>query len=162
MVARQWQTNAPPPNTHTISYTLECNYNSGRQSNALTAATLDNGRASPATPYSPMGHRFSIQDFEQVRLCHDSTTYVNVMTLTVIMLQVGRALAISAAALDMYQLNPWSHLPTTEYGSVAGVRQRLDPHFQIKKCISHASYCSVMHTCICDAIQDGERLGGVD
>ena len=54
--------------THTlhISYTLECNYNSGRQSNALTTATLDNGRASPATPYSPMGHRFSIQDFEQV------------------------------------------------------------------------------------------------
>ena len=40
-----------------------------------------------------------------------------------IILQVGRALAISA--LDMYQLNPWSRLPTTEYGSVAGVRQRL-------------------------------------
>ena len=51
-----------------ISYTLECNYNSGRQSNSLTAATLDNGRASPATPYSPMGHRFSIQDFEQVHI----------------------------------------------------------------------------------------------
>ena len=39
------------------------------------------------------------------------------------MLQVGRALAISA--LDMYQLNPWSRLPTTEYGSVAGIRQSL-------------------------------------
>ena len=54
--------------THTVScsYTLECNYNSGRQSNALTAATLDNGRTSPAVPYSPMGHRFSIQDFEEV------------------------------------------------------------------------------------------------
>ena len=48
------------------SYTLECNYNSGRQGNPLTAATMDNGRASPPVPPSSMGHRFSIQDFEQV------------------------------------------------------------------------------------------------
>ena len=53
--------------THSYSYTSECNYNSGRQSNALIAATLDNGRASPSMPFSPMAHRFSIQDFEQVR-----------------------------------------------------------------------------------------------
>lgn len=86
---------------HIHCYTLECNYNSGRQGNALTPATLDNGRASPPLPPSPMGHRFSIQDFEQV----------------------GRALAVSA--LDMFQLNPWSRLPTTEYSSVAGVRQSL-------------------------------------
>lgn len=48
------------------SYTLECNYNSGRQCNPITEATLSDGRASPASPFSPVSHRFSIADFEQV------------------------------------------------------------------------------------------------
>lgn len=48
------------------SYTLECNYNSGRQCNTLPEATLDDGRASPASAFSPITHRFSIADFEQV------------------------------------------------------------------------------------------------
>lgn len=48
------------------SYTLECNYNSGRQCNTLGAATLDDGRATPPHPGSPMPHRFSVQDYEQV------------------------------------------------------------------------------------------------
>ena len=50
------------------SYTLECNYNSGRQSNYLSSATCDNSRASPSVPYSPMPQRFSIASFEQVHV----------------------------------------------------------------------------------------------
>ena len=48
------------------SYTLECNYNSGRQVNSMSEATLAEGRATPPHPGSNMPHRFSIQDFEQV------------------------------------------------------------------------------------------------
>ncbi len=48
------------------SYTLECNYNSGRQCNQLSEATLDDGRSSPAQPFSPVSHRLTIADFEQV------------------------------------------------------------------------------------------------
>lgn len=53
--------------TCTCSYTLECNYNSGRQSNAVSSATCDNGQASPALHYSPMPHRYCIASFEQVQ-----------------------------------------------------------------------------------------------
>ena len=38
-------------------------------------------------------------------------------------LQVGRALAVSL--LDLHQLNPWSRLTTTSFGSLAGVKQSL-------------------------------------
>jgi hypothetical protein len=83
------------------SYTLECNYNSGRQRNAVSSATCDNGRASPAQPYSPMPHTYCIASFEQV----------------------GRALAV--ALLDLHSLNPWTRLPTSEPGSLAAWRASL-------------------------------------
>ena len=38
-------------------------------------------------------------------------------------LQVGRGLVISI--LDLYQINPWSRLPTSEYATLHGVRQHL-------------------------------------
>ncbi len=44
--------------------------------------------------------------------------------------QVGRALAVSA--LDMYQLNPWSRLPTTDYGSLSALRQSVA--LRLKSC----------------------------
>lgn len=38
-------------------------------------------------------------------------------------LQVGRGLAVSI--LDLYQINPWSRLPTSEYSTLHGIRQHL-------------------------------------
>lgn len=83
------------------SYTLECNYNSGRMCNPLTPATLDGSKATPPSSMQTMGHKFSISDYEQV----------------------GHALAV--ALLDKYMLNPWSRLPTTKYKSVSAVQQLL-------------------------------------
>ena len=110
------------------SYTLECNYNSGQQCNALQAATLDDGRASPAFAFSPISRRFSIADFEQVSR-HRGKAFHGVL-ITVLLshiffatFQVGRALAYSL--LDLHQLNPWTRLPNTSFGSVSGVRQNL-------------------------------------
>ncbi|XP_032234013.2 cytosolic carboxypeptidase-like protein 5 isoform X2 [Nematostella vectensis] len=79
------------------SYTLECNYNSGRMLNAVPPATCDSGRATPPPPpgFPP---KFTTEIYEEV----------------------GRALAI--AALDMNNTNPWSRLPMSEFGSVEGVR----------------------------------------
>ena len=57
-----------PLHLHVRSYTLECNYNSGRQSNAVSTATMDSGKASPPHPPSPMAHKYSIADYEQVRI----------------------------------------------------------------------------------------------
>jgi len=52
------------------SYTLECNYNSGRQSNAVSDATKDKGKASPSFNASPISHRYCIADFEEVFFCY--------------------------------------------------------------------------------------------
>lgn len=51
-----------------LSYTLECNYNSGRQCNAVSPATSDDGRASPPLPYSPMPHKYNVATFQHVCL----------------------------------------------------------------------------------------------
>lgn len=83
------------------SYTLECNYNSGRRTNGLSPATMDSGRATPPQQPSPIPHRYTTSNFEEV----------------------GRGLAL--AILDLYQLNPWSRLPTTEYATLNGIRQSL-------------------------------------
>ena len=51
---------------NTLSYTLECNYNSGCCCNALSPAVLADGQTTPPHPGSPMAHRYSIADYEQV------------------------------------------------------------------------------------------------
>lgn len=79
------------------SYTLECNYNSGRFVNSLAPATNDDGRATPP-PLAGFPPKYGPQHYEEV----------------------GRAVAI--AALDMTDTNPWSRLAATENGSVHGVR----------------------------------------
>jgi hypothetical protein len=47
-------------------YTLECNYNSGRQTNAVGPVTCDHGTISPKLLYSPMPFRYNIASFQQL------------------------------------------------------------------------------------------------
>lgn len=47
------------------SYTLEGNYNSGRQVNSLSPATMDDGRATPP-PLAGFPPRFTIAMYEEV------------------------------------------------------------------------------------------------
>ncbi|XP_022089506.1 cytosolic carboxypeptidase-like protein 5 isoform X2 [Acanthaster planci] len=79
------------------SYTLECNYNSGRFVNSLSPATMDDGRATPP-PLAGYPPKYTPAHFEEV----------------------GRAVAV--AALDLTNTNPWSRLASTEYSNVMGVR----------------------------------------
>lgn len=50
------------------SYTLECNYNTGRSVNSIPVACHDNGRASPP-PAPAFPSRYTVELFEQVRGC---------------------------------------------------------------------------------------------
>ncbi|CAL8315840.1 unnamed protein product [Merluccius merluccius] len=79
------------------SYTLECNYNTGRAMNTIPPALHDNGRATPPpTPSFPP--KFTPEIYEQV----------------------GRAVAISA--LDMVESNPWPRLVLSEHSCLANLR----------------------------------------
>ncbi|XP_064847868.1 cytosolic carboxypeptidase-like protein 5 isoform X1 [Oncorhynchus masou masou] len=79
------------------SYTLECNYNTGRTVNTIPPACHDNGRATPPPPpaFPP---KYTPEIFEQV----------------------GRAVAI--AALDMADCNPWPRLVLSEHSSLTNLR----------------------------------------
>ncbi|XP_077990870.1 cytosolic carboxypeptidase-like protein 5 [Glandiceps talaboti] len=79
------------------SYTLECNYNSGRMVNPVAPATMDDGRATPP-PLIGFPPKYTPGHYEEV----------------------GRAVAI--AALDYANCNPWSRLPLTEHTHLEGVR----------------------------------------
>ncbi|XP_076440086.1 cytosolic carboxypeptidase-like protein 5 isoform X2 [Babylonia areolata] len=79
------------------SYTLECNYNTGRMVNPVPPASGDDGRATPP-PMAGFPPKYTQAHFEEV----------------------GRAVA--TAALDMIDSNPWSRLSHSEHCSVHGVR----------------------------------------
>ncbi|XP_038607655.1 cytosolic carboxypeptidase-like protein 5 isoform X1 [Tachyglossus aculeatus] len=79
------------------SYTLECNYNTGRSVNSIPAACHDNGRASPP-PLPAFPSRYTVELFEQV----------------------GRAVAI--AALDMAECNPWPRIVLSEHSCLTNLR----------------------------------------
>ncbi|XP_074847649.1 cytosolic carboxypeptidase-like protein 5 isoform X3 [Carettochelys insculpta] len=85
------------------SYTLECNYNTGRSVNSIPVACHDNGRASPPPP-TTFPTKYTVELFEQV----------------------GRALAI--AALDMAECNPWSRLVMSEHSSLSNLRAWMLKH----------------------------------
>ncbi|OCT66232.1 cytosolic carboxypeptidase-like protein 5 isoform X2 [Xenopus laevis] len=90
------------------SYTLECNYNTGRCVNSIPAACHDCGRASPPPPpaFPP---KYTTQVFEQI----------------------GRAVAI--AALDMAECNPWPRLIMSEYNNLTNLRAWMLKHLRNTK-----------------------------
>ncbi|NXD04664.1 CBPC5 protein, partial [Certhia familiaris] len=79
------------------SYTLECNYNTGRSVNSIPGACHDNGRASPPPPPA-FPSRYTVELFEQV----------------------GRAVAV--AALDMADCNPWPRIVLSEHTCLGNLR----------------------------------------
>ncbi|KAF6101918.1 ATP/GTP binding protein like 5 [Phyllostomus discolor] len=85
------------------SYTLECNYNTGRSVNSIPPACHDNGRASPPPPPA-FPSRYTMELFEQV----------------------GRAMAI--AALDMAECNPWPRIVLSEHSSLTNLRAWMLKH----------------------------------
>ncbi|KAJ1158462.1 hypothetical protein NDU88_011150 [Pleurodeles waltl] len=90
------------------SYTLECNYNTGRSVNAIPTACHDNGRASPPPPpaFPP---KYTTDIFEQV----------------------GRAVAI--AALDVAECNPWPRIIMSEYNCLSNLRAWMLKHVRNMK-----------------------------
>ncbi|CAL1538199.1 unnamed protein product [Lymnaea stagnalis] len=80
------------------SYTLECNYNTGRMVNTVPPASNDNGRATPP-PMAGFPPKYTQAHFEDV----------------------GKAVAI--AALDLLNMNPWSRVTLTEHNNLFGVRE---------------------------------------
>ncbi|XP_015715097.1 cytosolic carboxypeptidase-like protein 5 isoform X2 [Coturnix japonica] len=85
------------------SYTLECNYNTGRSVNSIPLACHDNGRASPPPPPT-FPSRYTVELFEQV----------------------GRALAV--AALDMAECNPWPRIVLSEHSCLSNLRAWMLKH----------------------------------
>nr|XP_056708356.1 cytosolic carboxypeptidase-like protein 5 [Euleptes europaea] len=85
------------------SYTLECNYNTGRSVNTVPAACHDNGRATPP-PLPTFPSKYTMELFEQV----------------------GRALAI--AVLDMAECNPWPRIVLSEHSCLSNLRAWMLKH----------------------------------
>lgn len=90
------------------SYTLECNYNTGRSVNTIPPACHDNGRATPPPPHA-FPPKYTPEVYEQV----------------------GRAVAI--AALDMAESNPWPRLVLSEHSSLVNLRASLLKHVRNSK-----------------------------
>lgn len=82
------------------SYTLECNYNTGRMVNLLPPCVRDSGRMSVNPAYA-VPPKYTPLVFEEV----------------------GRALGVSI--LDLTSSNPCSRIPNSEHRSVNGVRDWL-------------------------------------
>lgn len=94
-----------------FSYTLECNYNTGRLVNSIPPACHDNGRATPPPPpaFPP---KYTPQVYEQV----------------------GRAVAV--AALDMEESNPWPRLVLSEHSSLVNLRASVLKHVRNSKSLA--------------------------
>ncbi|XP_063243538.1 cytosolic carboxypeptidase-like protein 5 [Bacillus rossius redtenbacheri] len=85
------------------SYTLECNYNTGRIVNILPPCARDNARYSAPSFLVPP--KYTPHIFEEV----------------------GRALGVSI--LDLSGQNPWSRLPNSEFHTLSGVRDWLRANY---------------------------------
>lgn len=103
------------------SYTLECNYNTGKTMNTIPPACHDNGRASPPPP-SSFPPKYTPEIFEQV----------------------GRAVAVSA--LDMAECNPWPRLVLSEHTCLTNLRAWILKHVRTTKGLNaHCNAPSKVH-----------------
>uniref|UniRef100_A0A1A7XB80 Cytosolic carboxypeptidase-like protein 5 n=1 Tax=Iconisemion striatum TaxID=60296 RepID=A0A1A7XB80_9TELE len=93
------------------SYTLECNYNTGKSMNTIPPACHDSGRATPPPP-SSLPPKYTPEIFEQV----------------------GRAVAISA--LDMAECNPWPRLVLSEHTCLTNLRAWILKHVRNTKALN--------------------------
>eukprot|EP00794_Sanderia_malayensis_P004908 gene4908-5555_t len=93
------------------SYTVECNYNTGRITNNVPPAFNDNGRATPPpqTSYPPK---------------YTPDVYA----------EVGKAMAISV--LDLFEINPWSRVLASEFKTIANTKAWLLTYIQQTKAIA--------------------------
>ncbi|XP_077186533.1 cytosolic carboxypeptidase-like protein 5 isoform X3 [Paroedura picta] len=96
------------------SYTLECNYNTGRSVNTVPAACHDNGRATPP-PLPTFPSKYTAELFEQV----------------------GRALAV--AVLDMAECNPWPRIILSEHSCLNNLRAWMLKHVRSMRVLTGCS-----------------------
>ncbi|XP_052740659.1 cytosolic carboxypeptidase-like protein 5 isoform X2 [Bicyclus anynana] len=103
------------------SYTLECNYNTGRLVNVLPPTAREGpGAVPPATPLPP---KYTPHIFEEVRHCRAK----NVEGFEEIdPAQVGRSLGSSI--LDLTGQHPNSRIPCSEHRNLSAVREWLRAH----------------------------------
>lgn len=92
------------------SYTLECNYNTGRLTNNLPPTVRNSDLATADTYSSPVPPKYNPQVFEEV----------------------GRA--VGASILDLTGQNPLTRLPNSEFHSLSGLR-----HWLMSNCVSSAA-----------------------
>ncbi|KAK2890372.1 cytosolic carboxypeptidase-like protein 5 [Channa argus] len=105
------------------SYTLECNYNTGKSMNTIPPACHDNGRATPPPPPS-FPPKYTPEIFEQV----------------------GRAVAVSA--LDMAECNPWPRLVLSEHSCLTNLRAWILKHVRNTRGLNthiHAHHLPKIH-----------------
>ncbi|KAK2856486.1 hypothetical protein Q5P01_005221 [Channa striata] len=105
------------------SYTLECNYNTGKSMNSIPPACHDNGRATPPPPPS-FPPKYTPEIFEQV----------------------GRAVAVSA--LDMAECNPWPRLVLSEHSCLTNLRAWILKHVRNTRGLNihiHAHHLPKIH-----------------
>ena len=87
--------------TFAHSYTLECNYNTGRTTNAVPGASHDKGRASPPSKASSSSPKYNPD----------------------VWMNVGRA--CMASILDLVEENPWSRIIRSRYHTLDAARMVL-------------------------------------
>lgn len=137
------------------SYTLECNYNTGKTMNTIPPACHDNGRATPPPPpsfppkYTPeifeqVGKQFFFSFMGYASVCctfwvYKQTAKPNVpwklkqfwSNQVYVVHQVGRAVAVSA--LDMAECNPWPRLVLSEHSCLTNLRAWILKHVRNTK-----------------------------
>ncbi|XP_075971390.1 cytosolic carboxypeptidase-like protein 5 isoform X3 [Anticarsia gemmatalis] len=110
------------------SYTLECNYNTGRLVNVLPPAVRD-GPAPPAAQ-APLPPKYTPHIFEEVnpfqaRLCRPKVHILEVYE-EINPYEVGRSLG--ASILDLTGQHPNSRIPCSEHRNLNAVRDWLRAH----------------------------------